>query len=917
MYKEKIEDVLKILETSENGLSSQEAKKRLIKYGPNEILEKKTDSWLKIFGKQFINFMSIILTIAGILAIIFGIITKNNEEKIINFIEAGVIFLILIINGLIGTIQEYNASQTLKELKKIGALTSKVLREGKISIINTNDLVIGDIVLIEDGSIIPADLRLLHSSSLQIQESSLTGESIPVEKEAKWIGIEEVGISEQLNMCFSSTIVVYGNGIGIVVKTGIKTEIGKIANALIEEKSPQTHIEKSMNKIGKILTYVGAIAALIVIVLGFFKVFLVTKTNLWTEPILVAVSVAVSVIPEGLPTMASVLMAMGVKKMAKKNALVKKLPSVETLGCCTCICCDKTGTLTLNQITLAKLVSIHDIIKGKEEDLINLDNEKNDNKNLKFLLKIGLLCNNGEIDEKGGLFGDPTETALLKGAEKFSLNYKEIKKENKRVFELPFDSFRKMMSVVCESNEKRIIYTKGALDELLSICKTYIDKEGKKQNLTPEIIQKIKEKNISLSQNALRVLGYAFSDISSEISLDSNIENNLTFVGMSGMIDPPRLEVKEAVKQCYDAGLKVVMITGDHGITAKAIAKELLIFKDNDQIMNGDELDKISDEELVRRIENITVFSRISPTGKMRIVKALQKNNEIVSMTGDGVNDAPSLKAANIGVSMGISGTDVAKSSSDLILLDDNFATIGKAVFEGRRIFRNIQKVIQFLVSGCIAEVLIIVFYSVISVFPHLTINNHEWHEVLNPIQILTLNLVTDTIPCIALGMDELSIGSYKKKPQEFKNLFSRSIIYNTAMAGLWISIISIVGYIIGNAYFDNEYAGMTIAFITLSFSQTVHAFNMQSNSISMFSKQNKFNKWIPILSFSSLFIVVIMVFISKTGGKITEAILGIDTEFDWWVWVVMILISLSIIPFLELLKFFERRKMNRTNHII
>jgi Ca2+-transporting ATPase len=441
---------------------------------------------------------------------------------------------------------------------------------------------------------------------------------------------------------------------------------------------------------------------------------------------LVAVSVAVSVIPEGLPTMASVLMAMGVKKMAKKNALVKKLPSVETLGCCTCICCDKTGTLTLNQITLAKLVSIHDIIKGKEEDLINLDNEKNDNKNLKFLLKIGLLCNNGEIDEKGGLFGDPTETALLKGAEKFSLNYKEIKKENKRVFELPFDSFRKMMSVVCESNEKRIIYTKGALDELLSICKTYIDKEGKKQNLTPEIIQKIKEKNISLSQNALRVLGYAFSDISSEISLDSNIENNLTFVGMSGMIDPPRLEVKEAVKQCYDAGLKVVMITGDHGITAKAIAKELLIFKDNDQIMNGDELDKISDEELVRRIENITVFSRISPTGKMRIVKALQKNNEIVSMTGDGVNDAPSLKAANIGVSMGISGTDVAKSSSDLILLDDNFATIGKAVFEGRRIFRNIQKVIQFLVSGCIAEVLIIVFYSVISVFPHLTINNHE-----------------------------------------------------------------------------------------------------------------------------------------------------------------------------------------------
>jgi Ca2+-transporting ATPase len=586
-------------------------------------------------------------------------------------------------------------------------------------------------------------------------------------------------------------------------------------------------------------------------------------------PILLAVSLAVAVIPEGLPAMSTVLMSMGVRKMAKENAIVKKLPAVETLGSCTCICSDKTGTLTLNQMTVTKIFTPDEIISNKVDEPIEVKSENNEI--YKELLKCGALCNTATLNQDNSTVGDPTEGALLLVCQQFKLSYETLRIEHPKLFELPFDSDRKRMSTIQKVFDNDVLFCKGATEEVLDICDYYQDANGQKQPMTEQIKNQIKDLNANLSAQALRILSFAKRELNDEVK-DQNLENHLTYIGLMGMIDPPRKEVKAAVLKCRDAGIKVVMITGDHAITAKAIASELTIFQEGNEVMNGDELEKISEEELMKKVQKITVFSRISPSGKLKIINALKRSNEIVSMTGDGVNDAPSLKAADIGVAMGITGTDVAKASADVILLDDNFTTIGNAVFEGRRIFRNIQKVVQFLVSGCIAEVLVIIFATILSTF-----FGSSWDEILNPIQILMLNLVTDTIPCFAIGADKLTKNSKFKKPDVFREIFSKNVMFNIAITGAYFSLIALVGYVLGEVLLhETPHAGMTIAFLTLSLVQVFHTFNMQSNFVSIFSKENQFNKLVPILTGSSILVIAAFVVVGLVGGPVASQTLGI-----------------------------------------
>jgi len=908
-FTKKIDEIYSAYNTCEKGLSDQEAKKRLLTNGYNKLEEEKKQSKFYIFIKQYFEFMSIVLFIACLMSFAFGIINKyvpgvvapevKDEEMIINFIEGGIIFIILLANGLISAIQEISAIKTLDALKNINAPIAKVFRDGNLKQIKAEELVVGDVVFVDDGSIIPADIRLIETSNLKIQEASLTGESEPILKDALWTANKETLLAERVNMAFSSTIVNYGHGIGVVVATGKDTEIGKIANLLNKEKAKPSHIQKSMSKIGKQLTYVGAIAAVLVLLFGFLGQFVISKEGKWMEPLMLAISLAIAVIPEGLPAMTTILMSMGVASMSKNNAVVKDLPSVETLGSCSCICSDKTGTLTLNKMTVVKIFTADDVLKGINLDF---DAQKKMFKKYEHVVNAGVLCNTSEIDINGQTIGDPTESALLKLAVDFKENFKKMRETYTKIHELPFDSDRKMMSTINVVNKKQYMFTKGATESLIKVCTHYMDDKGKVLPLKPSQKKMIHDKVEELSKNALRVLSYAVTPISgSKFSLSN--EKNLIFVGMTGMIDPPRKEVLGAVRSCHEAGIKVIMITGDHAITAKAIAKELEIFREGDTLINGDELEKMPEKTLKERIKTATVFSRISPEGKMRIIKALQSNKEITSMTGDGVNDAPSLKAADIGVAMGITGTDVAKSSASVILLDDNFTSIEKAVFEGRRIFRNIQKIIQFLVSGCIAEVLIMIFATILSAFLK------DWNEPLNAIQILILNVATDTIPCFALGYDKLDRDAKVKTPRNYKEIFSKEIVVGIIVTGVYFSLISIAAYIFGSLT-TNNHDGMTFAFLTLSISQILHTFNMQSNTISIFSKQNQFNKYIPLFSLIALAIVALMVVLSVSCGSIVSKTLGIG-HISGYQWAIAICLPVTIVFYGEIYKAIYRRVLS------
>lgn len=830
------------------GLTEEEVIEKRKKCGYNELSQKKKKTILNMIFEQLSDAMIIILFVAAIVSYLLG-------EKA----EAIVILVIIIINIIISVFQEKKAENAVELLKSMNAPNVKVLRDGIRKIISAKELVIDDIVFIEDGDIVPADLRLLETSRLQIAEASLTGESVPVYKDENIVLDENTLLGDRVNMAYSSTIVTYGSGMGIVVAIGMNTEVGKIANMLENADELDTPLKQKLNKIGKILSLVGIIISIIVFIIGS----LYGKDIV--EVLMIAISLAISVIPEGLPATATIVMALGVQRMAKKNALIRKLPAVETLGSTTVICTDKTGTLTQNKMTVKEYALYSDFINGE----VNIGKVKN-----KELLYACSLCNNATLE-----IGDPTEIALLEFAKK---NNRLVK--YKRVSEIPFDSIRKRMTTV-NKIKNYIVYTKGAVDTVLPLCNKILD-GNKIKNLTYEEIDKIYDLCNQASKRAMRVLAFAYKNVD---DLETDLESDLIFIGVVCMIDPPRNEVKKAIETCHKAGIKVIMITGDHIETALAITKQLNIYKEGDLAISGFDLEKISDKQLDKIVLKTSVFARISPNDKLRIVNSIKRNNNIVAMTGDGVNDAPALKSADIGISMGKSGTDVARESSDMILLDDNFKTIEYAIKEGRRIYSNIQKVIQYLLAGNMSEVLVIFIAMIANI-----------GTPILAVHILIINLVTDTIPALAIGVDPAPCDIMDKQPIKVGTLFEKGLILRVIFHGVLISISTLIAYYIG--YLDSPKEGVTMAFITLSLSQIIHSLNQHSSTISFFSKKHARNWYLYLAMFISTIVLLMLVFVKPIAKFLS---LQQPNLFEWAVIILLSLVPLVVVEIYKLIKKF------------
>ena len=854
-YTKKIEEILSELKTSLNGITFEEATNRLEKYGYNELSQKKPKTILQMFFEQMKDSMIIILLIASIVSFILG-----------ETAEGVVIIVIVFINAIISIVQEKKAADAIAALKSISAPNVKVIRNGEMEVISSKNLVVGDVVFIEAGDIVPADLRLFESSQLQIMEAALTGESVPAYKDAKGILGDETSLGDMINMAFSSTIVSYGTGKGIVVAIGMDTEVGKIAHMLDQTDDLDTPLKQKLNKIGKVLSIVGIIISIIIFIIGL----LYGKD--FVSVLMIAISLAISVIPEGLPATATIVMALGVQRMAKQNALIRKLPAVETLGSTTVICSDKTGTLTQNKMTVKEFALYEDFINNK----VKTDNDKVSEKEL---LYAAILCNNATLESDKEI-GDPTEIALLSFARNQGIDIK-----NPRVLELPFDSVRKRMTSVNKFDDY-VIYTKGAIDSILPLC-TKVLVNGEEKDINYDDIDKINSLCMSSSKNAMRVLAFAKKNVK-QIPDKDDIEKELTFIGILSMIDPPREEVKQAIETCHKAGIKVIMITGDHVETALAITKQLNIYQEGDLAISGNDLSKMTDEELDKVVLKTSVFARISPNDKLRIVNAIQRNKNIVAMTGDGVNDAPALKAADIGISMGACGTDVARESSDMILLDDNFTTIEYAIKEGRRIYSNIQKVIQYLLAGNISEVLTIFVAMVANI-----------GTPILAVHILIINLVTDTIPALALGIDPASSNIMEKKPVKVGTLFEKGLIGRVIFHGIIISVITLIAYYIG--YQDSPNEGVTMAFITLSLSQIIHSLNQHSPDISFFSRKHARNWYLYGAMILSLVILLLLVYVEPVANFLS---LQVPNSFEW---LVIILLSLTPLVVVELYKLVKK----------
>ena len=861
------DEVLKELNSSLNGLTNGEATNRLNKYGYNELEQKKKKTLLKMIVLQLKDAMIIILFIAALISFLL------NETA-----ESIVILVIFFINTLISIIQEKKAENAIEALKSISAPNVKVIRDGVKDVISSQNLVVGDIVLLEAGDIVPADLRLLKTSQLQISEATLTGESVPVYKDERAVLQDNTILGERVNMAFSSTIVNYGTATGVVVATGMNTEVGKIAHMLEKTTDLDTPLKRKLNKIGKILSVVGIAVSLIIVAIG-----LLYDKN-FVSILMIAISLAISVIPEGLPATATIVMALGVQRMAKQNALIRKLPAVETLGSTTVICSDKTGTLTQNKMTVKQFALYDDFINGK----IKTDKDKVDNREL---LQAAVLCNNAALEDNKAV-GDPTEVALLTFSKKQNFT---ITSDHQRVLELPFDSDRKRMTVIYKFTDY-VIYTKGAIDSILPLCNK-IDVNGKEKDLTEDDIAKINELCRISSQGALRVLAFAKKNVK-EIPPKKSIEKDLTFIGILSMIDPPRDEVKKAIATCHRAGIKVIMITGDHIDTAIAITKQLNIYQEGDLAFSGSDLVNMTDEQLDQIVYKTSVFARISPNDKLRIVNSLKRQQNIVAMTGDGVNDAPALKAADIGVAMGKTGTDVARESADMILLDDNFTTIEYAIKEGRRIYSNIQKVIQYLLAGNISEVLTI-FLAVL----------FNLGTPILAVHILIVNLVTDTIPALALGVDPASDDIMDKKPIQAGTLFEKGLIARVIFHGIIISVITLIAYYVG--YQNTQEIGMTMAFITLSLSQIIHSLNQHSSKISFFSKKHARNWYLYGAMALSLIILLLVVFISPVAQFLS---LQMPNKKEWLVIIALSLVPLAVVELYKMLV--NIRCINKKNEV-
>lgn len=827
------------------GLSKQESKKRLNQYGKNELKEAEKQSAIILFFHQFKDFMVLVLLAATLVSGLLG-----------EYVDAIAIIAIVIVNGFLGFFQERKAEKSLNALKEMAAPQMVVLRDGLWAKIQAKDIVPGDVVKFQSGDRIGADIRIIEQHSLEMEESALTGESLPVTKMAgPKVGASE-GIGDQVNMAFMGTMVTRGSGVGIVVSTGMKTAMGQIADLLQTAEVQQTPLQIRLEQLGKILITGALLLTLLVVIIGVLQ-----GNNLYTM-ILAGVSLAVAAIPEGLPAIVTVALSLGVQRMIRKNAIVRKLPAVETLGCASVICSDKTGTMTENKMMVTKLWSGGQTweVTGKgfepSGEFKCLTSAQIDDTQLKQLLTYGLLCNNSELKVKKGKYyieGDPTEGAMLVAAMKKDIDRQMIFEKYRILKEFPFDSGRKLMSVlVKDMNGRQFIVTKGAPDVLLGRCNSVMD-NGRVQYMDDGLRTTIMNSTEKMGEEALRTIAVAYKSVPATTAIlnETDAENDLTFIGLQGMMDPPRPEVKMAVRECRNAGIKTVMITGDHLVTAKAIARELDIYRDKDRVLSGTDLDKMSVEDLEEVVEDTTVFARVSPEHKLKIVNAFQKRGHIVAMTGDGVNDAPAIKVADIGISMGISGTDVAKETSSLILLDDNFATIKSAIKEGRNIYENIRKFIRYLLASNVGEILVMLFAMIIGLpLP------------LLPIQILWVNLVTDGLPAMALGLDQPEENVMKRAPRHPKEgVFARGLGWKIISRGFLIGSATLLAFMtVYKSNPDNLQYAQTVAFVTLVLAQLIHVFDCRSEK-SIFSRNPLGNMYLVWAVISSVVLMLIALY--------------------------------------------------------
>ena len=892
-FNKEIKQVEEELKTNINtGLTDNQVEEKRKIYGFNKLNEGKKKTILQKFLEQFKDFMIIVLIIA---AIVSGIVGIAEGEGITDTI---IILIVVIVNAIIGVAQENKAEKSLEALQKLSDYASKVMRNGNVVVVPSKELVPGDIVILDTGDYIPADLRLIEAVNLKSQEAALTGESVPVEKQVSKIEKEDIGIGDRTNMVFSSSLITYGRGKGIVVETGMNTEVGKIAGMINNTEKTETPLQIKLNKLGKTL----GIAALVICVIIFVVGLIYGKGPI--HMFMTAVSLAVAAIPEGLAAVSTIVLAIGVQRMVKKNAIVKRLPAVETLGSSSVICSDKTGTLTQNKMTVQKV-----FYNGKTYNIEELEKLEETQKELEKIIYASMFCNDTKVGENDELTGDPTETALTSMG--FKLNFESsLFEEMPRVEEIPFDSERKLMTTVNKQEDKYIVYTKGGLDELLSRCNSYMLNDNIKQDL--ENYRHIIEKNNEdMAKNALRVLAIAYKELDHKPEKNEidNLEKDLIYVGMVGMIDPPREEAKVAVEKCKTAGIKTVMITGDHKITATAIAKQLGILEDESEAITGSELEKMSDEDLEKNVRHYSVYARVSPEHKVRIVKAWQKNGEVVAMTGDGVNDAPALKKADIGCAMGMVGTDVAKEAADVILTDDNFATVVSAVEEGRRIYDNILKAIQFLLSSNVGE--IIVLFIAILITPLLA----KWFgivdisklEPLLPIHILWINLVTDSLPALALAVDPASKDVMRRKPQKAgKGIFTKGMTFRVIYQGIMVGLLTLIAFVLGLATpgVEDQYAkikiAQTMAFTVLALSELVHVFNVRDNKKSIFKTGISNNKHLILAIGVSALLMLVILFIKPLRDIFSIALIPMQNIIET---IILIFAPIIIVEIFKLFK--------------
>ena len=877
----KKEEVLRQLGTNEKqGLSEDDVRRRQEKYGKNKLDEKRKESFFIKFIKQFNDFMIIILILASIIS---AIVSKMQGEN--DYVDSIIIIGIVVFNALMGVIQEAKAEKSIEALKQMTPQLAKTIRNGKMVEINAEELVKGDIIILEAGNFVPADCRILESYNLKIEESSLTGETQGAEKDSDILCSKNAPLGDMKNMAFMASVTVNGHGKAVVTDTGMNTKVGQIANMIIEDEAPQTPLQKKLGEVGKILGLACLAICVIIFAMGLIK---------HIEPIemfMTSVGLAVAAIPEGLPAIVTIMLSIGVTKMAKKNSIIRKLPAVETLGSSSVICSDKTGTLTQNKM---KVVDVRSQSK-------------------KFIIELATLCTDCEVNVENGVpqvYGEPTEKAIVEEGINIGSVKNGLENFMPRVNEIPFDSNRKMMTTIHKIGNKYRIITKGAPDVLLQKCTKQINFDNKNfnfqmsnsNNLKVQTLEnlKIQSDNKQMAQKALRVIAVAYKDLDKLPSkIDSqSIENNLIFVGLIGMIDPPREGVKEAVQICKNSGIKTVMITGDHLETAKAIAKDLGILDSKDMVITGQELDKMSQNQLEKNIKNYSVFARVTPEHKVRIVKAWQKNGAVVAMTGDGVNDSPALKNADIGIAMGKNGTDVAKNAADIILTDDNFVTIVEAVKQGRNIYDNIKKAIHFLIATNIGEIVTIFMGLVLGL-----------KSPLLAIQLLWINLVTDSLPAIALGLEKPEKDIMKRKPiDRKKGIFADGLWNKIIVEGIMIGVFTLVSFSIGNKYYGLDVA-RTMAFLSIGFLELIHSFNVK-NERSIFDTGLFENRYLVGSFILGIFIQTIVVLV-PTFANVFEVV-----PLNFIQWIITIAISILPIPIIELQKKLDfKNKVSENNN--